>query len=72
MFFFRLFHLKTNAKEEKYSMIYTGHLIFDADVGDNLQRWRAETPRVMMLFYNRMNEENSYATEPNGGNAFVA
>ena len=57
-------------------MIYTGHLIFDAEVGDNLQRWSVETPRVMMLFYNRMNEENAYAgedaAEPNGGNAFVA
>ena len=76
MFFFRLFHLKVYAKPEKYSMIYTGHLIFDAEVGDNLQRWSVETPRVMMLFYNRMNEENAYAgedaAEPNGGNAFVA
>ena len=74
MFFFRLFHLKSYAKPEKYSLIYTSNVIYDHAVNDNIGLWREETIRVTKLIYNRTNEDNAYnvgeeAAEPNGGNA---
>ena len=75
MFFFRLFHLNKNSGEPFYSMIYTGHLVFDAYVGYDLGRWSVETPRVTMLYYDDRNAENAYpvedAAEPNGENAYA-
>ena len=72
MFFFRLFHLSKYSGEPFYSMIYTGHLVFDAYVGYDLGRWSVETPRVTMLYYDNRNAENAYpvedAAEPNGEN----
>ena len=61
MFFFRLFHLSKYSGEPFYSMIYTGHLVFNAYVGYDLGRWSVETPRVTMLYYDNRH----------GGNALV-
>ncbi|KAK8830474.1 hypothetical protein WA577_000470 [Blastocystis sp. JDR] len=70
MFFFRLFHLSKYSGEPFYSMIYTGHLVFDAYVGYDLGRWSVETPRVTMLYYD--NRHGGNAGQRNPRDEFVA